>query len=60
MNKPMTARVARQKARDLRELALRQTNPAARAELKSVADEYGLLAVELERVEARARGESGE
>jgi hypothetical protein len=57
MGEMITASIARQKARELRELALKQINGTARHELKSVADEYEKLAKELEAT--RDAGRSG-
>ena len=47
----MTAAEARRKARDLRKEAAKQTNSTVKHELSQIADQFELLAAELEELE---------
>ena len=49
----MSAAQARQRAREFREQAMRETDPRLRDELKQIAEHYDLLARELDRLEKR-------
>lgn len=50
----MTAAQARQRARELREQALTQVSARLRYELRQIADQYDLLAAELDRFQGDA------
>ena len=49
--KILNAAEARRRAREFRERAIRETEPALRSELKQIATHYDLLAHELERLD---------